>query len=120
MKYNRIATQQVEAVQLISQRIEGDKLITKWSSCPKWLIKKIKRAGISYEKCQGIFKVNNIYSRYDLLEGDWVLNEDTKNSDIDIFVVNDDFLLEYYVPDNKELTVEEHLKNIYTHEFDIK
>ena len=117
MRYNRIEHYTVEAVQLASQRIAGDKLITKWSSCPEWLTEKIKRAGIFYDKSQGIFKVDNSFSRYDLFEGDWVLNEDVKNNDIDLFVVNENMLLECYVPVKNELNVEEYL---YTHEFDIK
>jgi hypothetical protein len=117
MKCNRISTQQVEAVQLISQRIEGDKVITKWSSCPYWLIEKIKRDGIFYDKSQGIFKVENIFSKYGLFEGAWVLNEDVKNNDIDLFVEENANMLLCYVPVKNELNVEEYL---YTHEFDIK
>lgn len=122
MKYNRIVSQQVEAVQLISQRIDGDKLITKWSSCPEWLIDAIKIKDIRVGRKDNLVIGGNsdIHGEGEyLFEGEWVIYEIDNPYILDFYTTENNCFLEHYSPE-EELSIEKQIENIYTHEFDIK
>jgi hypothetical protein len=114
MRYTRIEPYTVEAVQLISQRVGGSKLITKWSSCPKWFADKIDIGDIYINPYSGTLMVSNfdVYED-DLCESNWIIKEDNDS----ISVVEDRYFLDHYKLD-EEFNYEEYAKNIYTHEFE--
>jgi len=115
MKYKRIIPQRIEAVQLLSQRIDGDKVITKWSNASEWLNDAIKARYIRVGRGDNLVIGGNpdMYGDGDyIFEGDWVINEIDNRYIIDLYTMERDYFLNHYTP--------EHMNNIYTHEFDIK
>jgi len=116
MIYNRTAIQQVEAVQLISKRVDGNKLITYWSSCPEWFVDKINTGDIYIYPYPNTIRISNfnIYED-DLFESNWVIKEEND----EIYVLDDRYFLDHYKL-NEEFAYEEYAEKIYMHEFDIK
>ncbi len=114
MRYTRIEPYNVEAVQLISKRVYSNKLITKWSSCPKWFADKVDIGDIYIDPYSYILRVSNfdVYED-DLFESNWIIKEDNDS----IYVVEDRYFLDHYKLDDG-FNYEEYVKNIYTHEFE--